>query len=434
MKSVFADLLSELISKSEISKNEMIRDCDIDRSSFYKFLSGSRIPTEEQFNRICDKMSFSPLEEKKLRTEYARLTKGEKTVLTQRKITDFLWKIEDMENEEAQEGFSDIPLSFDDRTVISGKPNVIGAVISTILLEMEKGSGSAEVNLFLPPGEEEVSEQILKLLSGSSGKRIRFRHLIELPSRQIEERQMIVDRLRYAMLCTLADPSSYCAYYYYANTSILASIGVFYAFSLITEHKVILINARMNKAIVITDAQCCEDYGNHFMTALNSAKPLLKKVKRNELSAELEKPILYCYGSREELDRFAKDSMASFVSIAWIKRIMEKGFLQETEQNVVGAGNGKLRLLCTIRSMLGSKIFIVDERNIPPARAWCAALSGSDKLIIYVAGSDYYFIATEPNLVQIFYSFMEQLPKSGNLLRNDLALEIIDSMIDSAKG
>ena len=55
MKNTFAELLTEIISQSEISKNEMIRTCDIDRSSFFKFLSGQRIPTMEQFNRICEK-------------------------------------------------------------------------------------------------------------------------------------------------------------------------------------------------------------------------------------------------------------------------------------------------------------------------------------------------------------------------------------------
>ena len=33
MKNTFAELLSEVISNSEISKNEMIRECDIDRLS-----------------------------------------------------------------------------------------------------------------------------------------------------------------------------------------------------------------------------------------------------------------------------------------------------------------------------------------------------------------------------------------------------------------
>ena len=43
MKNTFAELLSEVISNSEISKNEMIRECDIDRSSFFKFIAFDRI-------------------------------------------------------------------------------------------------------------------------------------------------------------------------------------------------------------------------------------------------------------------------------------------------------------------------------------------------------------------------------------------------------
>ena len=98
MKNTFAELLTEVISQSEISKNEMIRTCDIDRSSFFKFLSGQRIPTMEQFNRICEKLQFSPSEEKSLRLEYAKITQGEQKIRSGHRITlyNFVLLIEEV--------------------------------------------------------------------------------------------------------------------------------------------------------------------------------------------------------------------------------------------------------------------------------------------------------------------------------------------------
>ena len=88
-----------------------------------------------------------------------------------------------------------------------------------------------------------------------------------------------------------------------------------------------------------------------------------------------------------------------------------------------------MRKLNEIRNEIGTHVFIIDERNIPPAQTWCVALSGKDKLIFYKADSEYFFIITEPEVVQAFYRFMSELPDSGYLLRNDLALDIIDGLI-----
>ena len=71
----------------------------------------------------------------------------------------------------------------------------------------------------------------------------------------------------------------------------------------------------------------------------------------------------------------------------------------------------------------------MDERNIPPANAWCIALSGDEKLVMYRNDSEDCLVLAEPEIVQTFYRFMEELPGSGNLLRNDLAEEIIDDII-----
>ena len=107
MKNSFSELLSEFISQSGISKNEIIRACDIDRSSFFKFLNGGRIPTNEQLNKICSKLQFTAPEEKALRLEYARVTIGERKVLTHQRIAQLLWKMEETENSKTVERKSD---------------------------------------------------------------------------------------------------------------------------------------------------------------------------------------------------------------------------------------------------------------------------------------------------------------------------------------
>ena len=80
---------------------------------------------------------------------------------------------------------------------------------------------------------------------------------------------------------------------------------------------------------------------------------------------------------------------------------------------------------------LGTRLFLIDERNLPPARNWSIMLSGSEKVLLYRQGCRYYFVVAESGIVNAFYSFLKELPNSGNLLRNELAREVFDSFLGS---
>ena len=223
MKTPFSELLSSIVSQSEISKNEMIRACDIDRSSFFKFLSGSRVPTLRQLNTICAKLQFSPDEEKALRLEYARVTQGEKTVRSRDRIAALLWKLEETDDLAA------LPLSevrdtdIDIKTggMIAGDTNVMDLLTGLILRETvrnvsqqaEPGSPPAkellQIDLFLPPQAEELFRWLLAFIRSEKGSYARIQHLIELPSRSAEAEQMVIDRLRFALIASTVTPDAY---------------------------------------------------------------------------------------------------------------------------------------------------------------------------------------------------------------------------------
>ena len=430
MKNSFSELLSEFISQSGTSKNEIIRACDIDRSSFFKFLNGGRIPTNEQLNKICSKLQFTAPEEKALRLEYARVTIGERKVLTHQRIAQLLWKMEETENSKTVERKSDYCAGTEIKeTTVNGKARVIELLVNTIIQELAEGTGRCEIDAFLPSEADEILNWIVSFISGEQGDGIKFRHLIELPARNNQADQVVIDRLKFALLCTLVNPSSYSGYYYYSGDSISSSLGVLYAYSLVAEHRVVLMNERMDKAILITDQECCRDYKSHFVSALNCAHPIMKKVDCQRASEELSCPVLYLYGSRVGSDRTDVNNSVKYISLAGIKRIAGLGSFSDESTSKTISSNERVRKLNEIRNEIGTHVFIIDERNIPPAQTWCVALSGKDKLIFYKADSEYFFIITEPEVVQAFYRFMSELPDSGYLLRNDLALDIIDGLI-----
>ena len=57
MKSKLIETLNQLLDRQSISKNGIIRETGIDRSTFFKILKGDRIPTEAQLTGILSSVS-----------------------------------------------------------------------------------------------------------------------------------------------------------------------------------------------------------------------------------------------------------------------------------------------------------------------------------------------------------------------------------------
>ena len=403
----------------------------------------------QQLNTICSKLQFSPDEEKALRLEYARVTQGEKAVRSRDRIAALLWKLEETEDLDAfpLSGIRETDVSVKTDRIVAGEGNVMRLLTGLILRETDRNEliqlqgqdgpaakGSAEIDLFLPPRAEELFRWLVSFIrSGKAGK-VRIQHLIELPSRNAEAEQMVLDRLRFALIASTVNPNVYAGYYYYTNTLAGSCIGVFYPYYMVTKHYVVLLNERMNKAVALTDPGCCADYRDSFLSALNSTLPIVKVVSAKELPAELVSPILYRYGCRRMTDKPFKDDAVVYVSPSGIREYLDglsEHSQEEGEQKSVRSSTQeKVRILKEAKKKLGTGVFLIDERNIPSARTWYAALSGREKLVLCRKDRACFFIVTESGIVDAFYSFMEELPDSGNLLRTEIAAQYVDSMME----
>ena len=505
MKTSFSDLLSEIISQSEISKNEMIRACDIDRSSFFKFLNGSRIPTAQQLNRICSKLQFSPQEEKALRLEYAKITQGESNVRSGTRIADLLWKLEEASSAESAWEMQYLDgTGFEEEGVfVTGKEKVLKLLMDTFARGVESGETIFEADLFLPARTETFIRWLIGFLLSRSGDGVRIRQIIELPSRDLGTDRMSMDWIRFALLCTAASPDSYSGYYYYSYHPSETKMGALYAYSVITQQRVILLDERMDKAVVVQDERFCSDYRNHFVSLLNSTKPFVRKVDACDVAKELKDPICYRYGLGRMLTKGLSGHEVVYASPAGLREFMqagewdeedkcgsqsrkgrqgeEKGLNKEAVPGEESAGSeaenlgkestgseaenlgkesagseaeslgkensgseaayrsreNRFRLeerqkkIRAVGEKLGTRLFLIDERNLPPARNWSIMLSGSEKVLLYRQGCRYYFVVAESGIVNAFHSFLKELPNSGNLLRNELAREVFDSFLGS---
>ena len=75
--SKFSDQLSQAIKLSGKSKNQIIEEPKINRSSFFQFLNGKRMPTKEHLAAILAALQLTPGEEEQLRKLYEIAEIGE---------------------------------------------------------------------------------------------------------------------------------------------------------------------------------------------------------------------------------------------------------------------------------------------------------------------------------------------------------------------
>ena len=434
MQNSFSEALLDIISRSNISKNELIRECDIDRSSFFKILNGTRIPTAKQFAQICCKLKLSPADEKKLRTAYSKITLGERKVQFYDCLTELLWIFENTDETEPLDiskpfqKSNSFQKSYNNEVIVSGKRAVFELFTNTILQEAQPDQEPCEIFLFLPILNYDFVNWIISFLKTGIGSNIRIKQLIELSSFPAEPDPVIIERIKLTFLCAAANIKSYSGYYYYSNSSVDSNIGVFCAYSLITPNRVIMLNKSMDKAIIITDPTCCNEFRHYSTMALNSARPLIKKVRSKDLTAELNDPISYRYGGKAFIDKQFEDNSIIYISPRNIAYLTESREPNGQNDGDTVRLKEMSKLAKELKKRLGSRIFFIDERDIPSAMSWYIAISGDEKLIYGKDGDEECLIISESGIVKAIYGFMVNLRGSGFLIRDDLASEMIEKL------
>ena len=78
--SKFSDQLSQFVKLSGKSKNQIIDESKINRSSFFQFLNGKRMPTKEHLTAILAALQMTPGEEEQLRRSARTFTRAGRAV------------------------------------------------------------------------------------------------------------------------------------------------------------------------------------------------------------------------------------------------------------------------------------------------------------------------------------------------------------------
>lgn len=258
--SVFAEQLSRYVEESSFSKNALIAASHINRSTFFQFLSGRRLPNEEKFEALIQALQLGPGDEGKLRRLYKIALIGE-SVHENRQRAQSVWKPWPVSPEicaPAPSVSGGVP-SDHRRTPLQGENQVLQELCYLVRAEMFLPE--PQIDLFLPLGSNTFFEYLKLLYRNTEGKTVHLRQLIQFARRKGEKVRGSLEFFDSILYFLASNCTGYEAHYYYMEVDFADTIGVLYPYSAITSSGVLLLNETMDRALFSTTPAIIEACG-----------------------------------------------------------------------------------------------------------------------------------------------------------------------------
>ena len=281
--STFSDYLSRCIDRhvetAGCSKNELIRSCQVNRSTFFQCMRGDRLPTEQLFHTLLERMKLAAEEQEALERRYRLAQLGEeryrRRLAVLRCLEAFSVDLALPEDWYPPQREETLPA----QAVLCGREQVLWAMREMTRLEL--GREKPCMDLFLPMKLDSIFGQI-QMAYRSCGKQFyRLRQMVQLP-REAEGKELETLALMRRMPDILInDFKGYEAHYYYADTCSPETLGVFYPYTVVTSGEMLLLNRAQDMAVLSSgpQVQMCR---KQFQDNLNRTRPFFCPVSESE--------------------------------------------------------------------------------------------------------------------------------------------------------
>ena len=232
--SKFSDQLSQAIKLSGKSKNQIIEESKINRSSFFQFLNGKRMPTKEHLAAILAALQLTPGEEEQLRKLYEIAEIGENIYESRvgcAECLDDLALLTGQNRRPIHEFVGEAVYSVS-RAPILGENRVYQELCHLAQAEMLKPE--PKIDLFLPRQPNDFLKYLKSFFQNKSNKKIRMRQIIQFSLNQEEKTKDILSFFNSLLFLMAVSGDSYEAYYYYSDSNLTDTIGALYPYCVMT--------------------------------------------------------------------------------------------------------------------------------------------------------------------------------------------------------
>lgn len=461
----FAALLSCYVERSRASKNELIRLCGINRSSFFQFLAGKRAPSPEQLDHIIAFLQLPSKDEQELRTQFQRMEVGEQTWQNRRSIFNCLRTLAGADHFNEYE-----PLAA--QTLLAPSASCLACTGSDSVfrqlqhfLQAAFSAPQPRLDFFMPSQNSSFFEELKALYREKRDSAPHIRQLIQFPTGKDLLNCSILEDFNNILFFLTSGRSGYQAYYYYDTACLSNSLGVPYPYYVFSPEGLVLIDAGFSHSIAVQNPTLLATTKDSFERALAQSRNIVCRFADTGAAfGLLEKApgattcaASLCVSSLATdylIDTYAPAPLqpmfyehchamqsihpsVEFCSLSCLARFAETGKLDDLTGRIIAPvkPEDRAHILESLLPRLNESLYFIDEASVPLSREWTIALYGSERLLIFRNGLHNLELidVAEKNIVDAFVDYFASLPGTPAVLPRERAAEVIRQLTGPAK-
>lgn len=473
----FHSLLNSIIDSQSVTKNSLINETGIDRSSFYQILSGKRIPTKDQITSIIRQLDISATDEMALYDAFYLERLGE-TNYHYLKFTEKCLRVigspyidtnasnnqTPSRSQELQNKLPDNPIDTDQSQATTGTilyhstDEIICGLTKFLIHASKKENNHLQVSLpFDLSSRIKLFSSIQSLITSGKFQNATISQILHFQTKNPNDITEKLDGFATLLESILTkEPNiTYNIYYYSNEQKVSKNSGVLFPFYIITDDTCLLLNADANKGCLLTDPSLIGFMRKEFASVFDHAKPFLSSFSQKELpqfqarSIPAEEVIFIqkhpgaCLMVTDDLvekyvpEEFKETLKQHFhfmqqmnasegITLDGIREFARNHVIYESEFYVEADTPDIINALEQLKSRLDRNLFVLDTEKIPVSDNW-AFLLYPDQYALLVPNKELDFIicVSDPDIIHaLTYTFhsvdFEDYVLDNTLVRNEI--------------
>lgn len=473
----FHSLLNSIIDSQSVTKNSLINETGIDRSSFYQILSGKRIPTKDQITSIIRQLDISATDEMALYDAFYLERLGE-TNYHYLKFTEKCLRVigspyidtnasnnqTPSRSQELQNKLPDNPIDTDQSQATTGTilyhstDEIICGLTKFLIHASKKENNHLQVSLpFDLSSRIKLFSSIQSLITSGKFQNATISQILHFQTKNPNDITEKLDGFATLLESILTkEPNiTYNIYYYSNEQKVSKNSGVLFPFYIITDDTCLLLNADANKGCLLTDPSLIGFMRKEFDSVFDHAKPFLSSFSQKELpqfqarSIPAEEVIFIqkhpgaCLMVTDDLvekyvpEEFKETLKQHFhfmqqmnasegITLDGIREFARNHVISESGFYVEANTEDIINALEQLKSRLDRNLFVLDTEKIPVSDNW-AFLLYTDQYALLVPNKELDFIicVSDPDIIHaLTYTFhsvdFEDYVLDNTLVRNEI--------------
>lgn len=473
----FHSLLNSIIDSQSVTKNSLINETGIDRSSFYQILSGKRIPTKDQITNIIRQLDISAADEMALYDAFYLERLGE-TNYHYLKFTEKCLRVIGSPyidanasnnqtpscSQELQNKLSDNPIDTDQSQAAAGTilyhstDEIICGLTKFLIHASKKENNHLQVSLpFDLSSRIKLFSNIHSLITSGKFQNATISQILHFQTKNPDDITEKLDGFATLLESILTKETNitYSIYYYSNEQKVSKNSGVLFPFYIITDDACLLLNADANKGCLLTDSSLIRLMREEFVSVFDHAEPFLSSFSQKELpqfqarSIPAEEVIFIqkhpgaCLMVTDDLvDKYVPEEFTETlkqhfhfmqqmnasegITLDGIREFARNHVISESGFYVEADTPDIINALEQLKARLDRNLFVLDTEKIPVSDNW-AFLLYTDQYALLVPNKELDFIicVSDPDIIQaLTYTFhsvdFEDYVLDNTVVRNEI--------------